>query len=110
MPHHDLMEQEGPARLRGARDGETGQIYFPFRTLAADGSLRPCEQVALSSKGVLVSWTRMGKQCFGLIDLQEGVRVQTSLDDGEHRTGARYFLEVVDGEGGENTWRFKREY
>lgn len=109
MVRNDLMEHDGPPQLKGSRDPATGQVYFPFRAVAADGSLRPCVPLALSRQGVLITFTRMGKQCFGQIDLPEGVRVQTLLDDGDHRTGDRYVLDVVAGEGEDTSWRFKRE-
>lgn len=109
MSNSDLVDEGGEVRLRGSRDSATGQIYFPFRALAADGSLRPCEPVALTREGLLFSWTRMGKHCFGQVDLPEGVRVQTPLGDGDHQTGTRYGLDVATGEDGQTNWRFIRE-
>lgn len=109
MADHDLITDDGPPQLRGSRDAQTGQVYFPFRAFAADGSLRLCEPVALSTEGLLVSWTAFGKECFGQIDLPDGVRVQTRLAGSAHQTGARYGLDVTTGDTGETDWRFKRE-
>ncbi|MCJ2877393.1 hypothetical protein JUM41_24390 [Rhizobium pusense] len=109
MLRDELIQQDDLPHLRGSRDPMTSQVYFPFRMVAADGSLRVCEPLALSRQGVLITWTRMGKQCFGQIDLPEGVRVQAPLDDGDHRSGDQYVLDVVAGDAAEASWRFKRE-
>jgi Predicted nucleic-acid-binding protein containing a Zn-ribbon len=99
----DLPTGSGADGLRGSRDPATGQIYFPARVLAADGSLRLCEPVALSQRGRLASWTRFAGRFYGQVDLPEGVRIQGRLGEGQHRIGADYHL-CSDADG----WRFDR--
>lgn len=94
-----------PPVLRGSRDPQTGETFFPPRALAVDGSLRDCEPVTLSRVGELYTWTRFMGTCFGQVDLPEGVRIQTPLCDGPHAIGAAY--ELVVGEGG--AWSFRRQ-
>lgn len=101
----DVIELDGQWHLRGAKDEAGGQSYFPFRPLAADGSLRPCAEVALSREGVLYSWTRFAGVFYGQIDLPEGVRIQTTLGEGPHEIEAPYRLTILpEGQG----WRFDR--
>ncbi|MCB1405852.1 MAG: hypothetical protein KDK01_06190 [Rhodobacteraceae bacterium] len=102
------LSADGTPRLVGSRDQETGQTYFPYRPLAADGSLRPCEEVLLSGKGALYSWTRFAKRFYGQIDLPEGVRVQCEIDDGPHEIGGIYRLEVI-ADGDDAKWRFRHD-
>jgi uncharacterized OB-fold protein len=75
-------------------DRSTGQVYVPPRRFAADGSLRACEPIEISSVGVLRSWTVLGNppdaEHFGLLDLEHDVRIQVRLDAGPHEIGARY--------------------
>ncbi|MFJ9562819.1 Zn-ribbon domain-containing OB-fold protein [Streptomyces fuscichromogenes] len=99
-----------PPTLLGSRDPKTGQVYFPPRALATDGSLRECEPVDLSRTGVLYSHTTMGTTVYGQIDLPEKVRVQSTLAPGQPpEIGAPYRLEAVTDEGGAVTgWRFAR--
>ena len=78
------------ANLPASRDQATGQLYVPPRRFAADGSLRECEQLEVLAEGTLASWTRYRDQCYGLIDLPEGPRVQALLRDGPHELGATY--------------------
>lgn len=92
--------------LIGSRDAETGQVYFPQRAYAADGSMRETEQVPLSNQGVLYSWTILGDEHFGQIDLPERVRIQSRLQPSEHQIGEVYEL-VIIGEA-DNDWRFSR--
>lgn len=102
------LSPEGTPQLVGSRDQETGQTYFPFRPLAADGSLRPCEEVLLSGKGTLYSWTFFAKRFYGQIDLPEGVRVQCEIDEGPHEIGGIYHLEVTE-HGNDTKWRFRHD-
>lgn len=95
-------------RLIGSRDPATGQVYFPQRALAADGSLRPCEALVLSDRGRLVTWTRFAGEFFGQVDLPEGVRVQGRLGDGPQEIGADYVLDVETPAEGPARWRFRR--
>ena len=95
-------------RLIGSRDPVTGQVYFPARALAADGSLRPCEAVTLAGAGRLVTWTRFAGEFFGQVDLPEGVRIQGRLAEGPHEIGAPYALEVEQPAEGPARWRFRR--
>lgn len=97
-----------PPTLLGSRDPATGQVYFPPRTLSADGALRPCEPTELSCEGRLYSFTRMGDRLFGQIDLPEKVRLQTRLAPGTPEIGALYRLEAAAEGGGQNGWRFAR--
>lgn len=101
--------QPDPPTLLGSRDPQTGQVYFPPRALAADGSLRECEPVTLSRTGVLYSYTRMGDKVYGQVDLPEKVRVQSTLAPGQPaEIGAPYRLEAVTDDGGTVGWRFTR--
>lgn len=90
-----------PEVLVGSRDPGTGQVYFPARALAADGSLRDCEPLPLSRKGRLVTWTKFAGTFFGQIDLPEGVRLQGRLGEGPHTIGETCVL-TADDQG----WRF----
>jgi uncharacterized OB-fold protein len=102
---HIKKAPNGAPRLVGSQDEVSGQTYFPFRPLAADGSLRTCREVLLADKGTLFSWTRFAKRFYGQIDLPEGVRVQCEICEGPHEIGAAYRLEVI-GEGDNAKWRF----
>jgi len=92
--------------LMGSRDPGTGEIYFPPRPYAADGSLRLTEPVELSKQGILYSWTALGKAHFGQVDLPEGVRIQCPITPGDQEIDATYVLEIT-GEG-DDAWRFGR--
>lgn len=94
------------ACLFGARDDVTGQTYFPPRAFAADGSMRRTQPVSLSRTGILYSWTVLGDQHFGQVDLPEGVRVQCRLEPSDHAIDATYEL-VITGET-DSDWRFRR--
>ena len=84
-----------PERLDASRDPQTGDVFFPARLYAADGSLRRCEPCALDAVGQLFSWTRMGRRCFGQIDLDGGPRIQGALLGDEHEIGAVYALATI---------------
>ncbi|MFV0382517.1 Zn-ribbon domain-containing OB-fold protein [Paracoccus sp. (in: a-proteobacteria)] len=101
-----MMDHLNEARsaLIGSLDPGTGQVYFPPRPLAADGSMRATETVELSTGGLLYSWTALGPVHYGQIDLPEGVRLQCEIVPGEHQIGTRYVLEASGDEG----WRFRR--
>ena len=92
--------------LTGSRDAATGQVYFPPRVYSTDGRMRETEPVALSTEGILYSWTALGPAHFGQIDLPEGVRIQCEIAPGEHEIDATYRLEIT-GEG-DTDWRFTR--
>jgi uncharacterized OB-fold protein len=97
-----------PPCLFGSRDPGTGQTYFPPRQYAADGSLRQCERLELSSEGTLYTWTEFSGEGYGQVDLPEGVRVQTRLVAGEHEIGARYRLVTFVDSAGKESYRFGR--
>lgn len=82
--------------LSASRDPETGQVYFPPRRVAADGSGRACEPVEIVGAGLLRGWTSSAGEQYGLIDLEGGLRLQARLAGSEHEYGARYV--VVDAE------------
>lgn len=82
--------------LGATRDPGTGQVYFPPRRFAADGSGRACEPVEVAGAGELRGWTALGGEQFGLIDLDGGLRLQVRLAGSDHEYGARYV--VVDTE------------
>lgn len=96
-------KQAPEVELRGSRDPETGDVYFPVRTYSVDGTLRELEEVALSSRGVLYTCTTfMDGRVFGQVDLPEGVRLQGELTGDDHTIGSHY--RVV---GDATNWRFE---
>ncbi|MCS1411722.1 MAG: hypothetical protein M2R45_04924 [Verrucomicrobia subdivision 3 bacterium] len=95
-----------PPTLMGSRDGSSGRVYYPPRHFSDDGSLRPTEFVALSTKGVLYSYAEFRGMGFGHVHLPEGTRIPTVLGDGPHELGATYEFELIDAEKGQ--WRFSR--
>lgn len=97
-----------PLCLVGSRDTLTGQVYFPPRALSADGALRETETVELSRQGTLYTWTRFAGTSFGQIDLPEGVRIQTLLDDDAPVIGATYEITGAKDPSGATSWRFAR--
>lgn len=94
--------------LVGSRDPQTGQVYFPPRALAADGSLRVCEPVRLVGRGVLTTWTKFAGRCFGHVDLQGEVRIQCEILGDLHEIGATYELDTTPGEDNAAAVRFRR--
>lgn len=94
--------------LVGSQDPDTGQVYYPARRFAADGSLRECVVVELSGLGTLYSWTMFGGQAFGEIDLKEGVRVQALLVGTANEVGAAYRAES-DDDSQVSPLRFRRD-
>ncbi|AJE45055.1 hypothetical protein [Celeribacter indicus] len=97
-----------PPTLLGSRDPATGQVYFPPRTLSADGALTRCEEVELSREGILHTWTQMGGRFYGQVDLPEKVRIQCVLAPGVPEIGAVYRLEAAAADDGAAGWRFAR--
>lgn len=97
------MNATEPFHLTGSRDDVTGQVFFPARALAADGSLRPLTPVALPRTGSLHSFAVVGEVTYGLVDLADGVRLQTELAPGVPEIGKTYRLT-----GDDNGWRFER--
>lgn len=93
-----------PAPLRGSKDPQTGEVFFPARRFSVDGTLREVVDVELSSEGRLWSWTVFDGQAYGQIDLAEGVRVQGPLSGDEHRIGDLYRLSSLDA----TRWCFSR--
>lgn len=89
--------------LTGSRDPQTGQVFFPPRALSVDGALRELEEVELPSTGVLYSFAVVGDTTYGLIDLQQGVRLQAELAPGDPVIGGAYRLI-----GDEDEWSFER--
>jgi hypothetical protein len=65
-------------------------VYVPPRRFASDGSLRECVPCEVPAEGILVSWTAFQGESYGLIDLADGVRIQTLLGPGPHQTGGAY--------------------
>jgi len=100
--------RKDPLRLIGSRDAQTGQVYFPPRPLAVDGSLRATEEIELSPQGSLYSWTQFAGAFYGQIDLPEGVRIQCIIDDEAPEIGATYKVVTVTDPSGDETWRFAR--
>lgn len=90
--------------LRGSRDPSTQEVFYPFRTLSVDGSLRECEDAGLAVTGVLWSWTTYDGQAFGQVDLDDGVRLQGPLVGLDHEIGAVYRTVSPTGED----WCFAR--
>jgi uncharacterized OB-fold protein len=85
------------ARLKASRDDVSGEVYVPPRRFAADGSLRECVPCELPADGILVSWTAFQGESYGLIDLADGVRIQTLLGPGPHEPG-RAYVGTTDGD------------
>jgi hypothetical protein len=77
-------------RLDASIDPKTQETYVPARKLAADGSLRRCRGIDISSRGVLRAFTNVLGVHYGLLDLDHEVRIQARLDDGPHEVGAAY--------------------
>jgi len=90
-------------QLTGTKDMQTGEVFFPPRVLSADGALRELEEITLSSEGTLYSYAVVGDKTYGLIDLPEGVRLQTELSSDEPVIGSAYRLV-----GDESGWSFGR--
>ena len=63
-------------QLDAASDPQTGQIYVPFRSLVADGSLREPEPIQVPAQGVLYSATTFSAQAYGIVNLDCGSRIQ----------------------------------
>ena len=88
-----------PIQLDASRDPVTGQVYVPPRTLVADGSLREPEALAVPARGVLYSATTFDGQAYGIVDLDCGARIQTLLEPGPDRIGARVSACAADATG-----------
>jgi uncharacterized OB-fold protein len=76
-------------QFEAARDPRTGQVYVPFRTLVADGSLREPERIQVPAEGVLYSATTFNGKAYGIVDLDCGGRIQALLEPGTDRIGER---------------------
>lgn len=87
------------AQLPASRDPVSGQIYVPPRSFVADGSLREAERFAVPAAGVLFSATTFNGQAYGIVDLDCGARIQTLLEAGTDRIGARVAAQAVDEQG-----------
>ncbi|MEV7010066.1 hypothetical protein [Streptosporangium sp. NPDC051022] len=87
-----------PALLSASRDDETGEIYIPPRTYAADGSLRRCTETGIPGVGTLVGWTVSDGEQYGLVVLDAGPRLQVLLSDEAHAYGERYVGVEADEE------------
>jgi len=82
-----LFDEAGGGRLLGNKCNSCGRIYFPQAPFCFDCLGEIMEEVVLSRRGKLYSYTigRMASTHFqpsyavGLIDLPEGVRVFTPL-------------------------------
>ena len=95
------------AQIKASCDRETGQYYIPPRALAADGSMRVCEEVTVPAKGALYSWTEFNGVCYGIVDLECGSRVQVYLAEGPHEIGAAYFAAAGQEHAGSYRVRFQ---
>jgi uncharacterized OB-fold protein len=93
-----------PARLKASRDEMSGEVYVPPRRFASDGSLRECVPCEVPAEGTLVSWTAFQGEFYGLVDLADGIRVQTLLGPGPHEAGQPY----VGATDGAAAMRFQR--
>lgn len=94
----------GALTLQASRDEHTGQIYVPPRALAADGSLRPTTAGEVPAQGVLYSFTTFAGECYGLVDLEGGARIQVLLEPNTTVIGARV---LALGQGSDGRPRFR---
>ena len=101
-----------PPRLLGSRCPNCGEVFFPRRLVCAQCLHEGCDDVDLSTRGRLWTWTYCHVPLFGKkdadvpgygvgqVDLPEGVRIQTVLtgDPGSWTTGMpmRIDLDVVE--------------
>ena len=85
-------------QLDAARDPGTGQVYVPFRSLVADGSLREPEPIQVPAQGVLYSATTFSGQTYGIVDLDCGSRIQALLEPGTDRIGQRVTAKLREGD------------
>lgn len=81
----------GPPKLLGSRCKACGERFFPRRLVCAKCLSRDVENIELSGKGKLYTYTHvhvpmfgaqrtdLSKYCVGQVDLPEGVRIQTIL-------------------------------
>ena len=83
-----------PPRLLGSRCRTCGEVFFPRRIVCAQCLAEGCEDVELSTRGTLWTWTYCHVPLFGRkeadvegygvgqVDLPEGPRVQAILVGG----------------------------
>ena len=98
-----------PPRLLGSRCRACGEHFFPRRLVCARCLAEGCEDVLLSTRGTLYTWTYVhfplfgGKRAdhaggygVGQVDLPEGPRVQAVLSGGlgDFRIGMQLELEL----------------
>ncbi len=81
------------SRLVASKCKKCGKLHFPPQRLCSECySWEEMEEVALSRRGTIFSWTvsyMMGKHPIGYVDLPEGIRVFTMFADlGENPTQA----------------------
>lgn len=97
-----------PPTLLGSRCGACGEVFFPRRLVCAKCLTEGCEDVDLSTRGTLWTWTYCHVPLFGRsdaqvpgygvgqVDLPEGPRVQAILLGGpdDFRIGMELQLEL----------------
>lgn len=98
-----------PPRLLGSRCRACGEHFFPRRLVCARCLAEGCEDVLLSTRGTLYTWTyvhfplfgskradQAGGYGVGQVDLPEGPRVQAVLSGGlgDFRIGMQMELEL----------------
>lgn len=103
----DLFDDADGGRLLGNKCPSCGQIYFPKASFCLSCFGKDMEEVVLSRRGTLYSYTigHMSSTRFqppyaiGLVDLPEGVRVFTPLklpQDGTLRIGMSMELVIEE--------------
>lgn len=92
--------------LVASKDTKTGQVFFPPRKYSVDGKLRELTEFALGQQGILYSWTQFAGIYFGQIDMPEGVRIQTQLDQTQPVIGTSYEIRWELDDDNNETWRF----
>jgi uncharacterized OB-fold protein len=100
---------DAPPRLLGSRCRACGEHFFPRRLVCARCLAEGCEDVLLSTRGTLYTWTyvhfplfgskradQAGGYGVGQVDLPEGPRVQAVLSGalGDFRIGMQMELEL----------------
>jgi hypothetical protein len=88
-----------PARgvLLGSRDPRSGEVFFPRRVLAVDGSLRELADVELATGGSLYAVTSLGGSWYAEVELDDGVHLHSRVQgDREPAIGDRVRLAVSD--------------
>jgi len=89
-------DPSAPPQLLGSKCVECGEYFFPRRPICARCLAHGCEDVTLSSRGTLFTYTYVhfplmnsqradhGGYGVGQVDLPEGPRIQAVLSGGEN--------------------------